>query len=187
LREVKEFNGKEITYDVLYEISLMQEKAFPEGLQTLSYTCSPAAFSKLYQADLEDIHIVKGNDWYIIYNTTFKVQIWIYELARVEPPKGEKNLQFKEISKTLRKMLETEMIISGALLEDTAYPLFLIMKKRGVITQLGMDLRYCWKSKYFPTTPCDEQQQEKILQRRIRKNDPFQKFMAHQVSFRSSK
>ena len=104
-KQVKHYQGTEITLDVIKKISLIELLRQKEGLTTFTIANIDTLeeLSDNYDIKPEQINIILGEDWYLIY-TTYYGEIEIKEWLSINNVK-DKLIQTMEMFKTIKNIL----------------------------------------------------------------------------------
>ena len=142
-RKIEIKRGREITTRMIQKIKRIEEKAHKKEMQTLQEVKTKEEFYEVLGEEEQNINVIIGEDFYYIYTNDGK-KINIYDLAKEEARKNEKDDQIKEIREgfkyILKESLKTESeIIEAELREDTSYILYLWFIKSKVIESIGKE------------------------------------------------
>jgi len=158
------------------QIKEMEKKAYPENM--INHEDST-------MMDFKDNHIYLGEDWYLIYEEKDENNIYISDLAKIEPAlEDEKGMQNNEIMHTIYSLLEKYDTIEAELKEDTSYLLYLINKKLGYVEQIGDDVSYPYEDKDTKSIYQEEQQQEILRKQKTIRSEQNPNLTMHRVTFK---
>ena len=204
-RRISKETGKDIKYSTLRMITDIGEEVHREEMvnyidERANYTIrTPEYFANFFNSALDDINVIHGEDWYIIY-TVEEDEIKIHDIARRNPRIYDEGVeQTGEIIEGLNKILEEAVVlddnnnlefvkpINADLREDTAYLIYLVQKHRDKITQVEEDYKYRYED-IFEMEPVSVEEQNDILKNynEIKENGNPELYM-HRVKFTPSK
>lgn len=177
-RIIKEEQNEIRDYTVS-KISKMEKEAYPESmLEHQDFVL------KEYQ---EDNTIYLGEDWYLIYQNKENGNIYISDLARIEPTlEDERGVQLQEIFSTLSNLINSSNLVEADLKENTSYLLYLLNKSLGYIEQIGEDVKYPYNDSKNKTVISEEEQIE-ILKNKDKIKQEKDNTSIHKVLFKKKK
>ena len=202
-RKILHLSGKQIPQSLLKHITDIELVAHKKEM--LNYTdeagkpviIHPQHLADVYECNLSDLHIIAGEDWYYIYSDDGET-IEVYDFAKCQPRlEDEANEQQSEMGLAFNTILRESVLIdengqvlnvkkiNADLREDTSYILYLFQKRRGVVAQIGQDLRYKYEDQEN-MVPVSENEQELTLKNfnAVKSSNPT--LAMHKVQFVAS-
>ena len=202
-RKILHLSGNQITQALLKHITDIE--LFAHKKEMLNYTneagkpvaVHPQHLADIYECDLKDLHIIAGEDWYYIYSDDGET-IEVYDFAKCQPRlEDEANEQQSEMGLAFNTILSESVVvdpngqvekvkkIKADLREDTSYLLYLFQKRRGVVEQIGQDMRYMYEDQE-KMVPVSEKEQELTLKNfnTVKSSNPT--LAMHKVEFVAS-
>ncbi len=198
-RRISLKKGDKIPHSLLKHITEIEASAHKQQMVNYTENGKPILYTveqlaQIYGCRASDLTILAGEDWYYVYSDNGR-DIEVYDFAKTTPriedenknQQEEMNLAFNTILLQSIEVKDGKLVglkgIKADLREDTSYLLYLYQKHRGIIEQVGEDLRYKFNEDENKT-PVSAKEQEKTMRdmRKIRESGNGQMYM-HQVKF----
>ena len=198
-RQVVKMQGKRISQKMLKHITDIETIAHKKHMRLYTngdenVLNEPVNLAYLYSCSVDNIKIIAGEDWYIVYGDNGR-EIEVYDFAKSQPRLADENqAQQKEMMNAFNEILKDSVVYAGKatrvktikadLREDTSYLLYLFQLKHGLIEQIGDDLKYDYEQddKKTPVTASEQLQTLKNA-KQIREESAENKTTMHQVAF----
>ena len=153
-KEVKVYHNKEITDEIFQKlnyISSSRDNYIYDNVSTLQELCEN------YQKDPNEIYVILGEDWYIIYELN-RLYIEIIEWYSIEKVQ-DKFMQIMEMLQALKRILllsDGQKIIADMKL-NTSYKFYRLYQEKGYLKEI-----YSFYGAELPTISDEDKIIEKI-------------------------
>lgn len=141
-KKVEHYEGNEITKEILQRIRLIDEKRIQEGITQfdMEEINSLEDLCEIDELTPEQIHIILGEDWYIVYAYISEEEIDIKDWVAIDKVEN-KFTQTMEMFSALKKILlaHKDYDIYSMLRHSTSYPFYQKMLKEGLVEE-GYDM-----------------------------------------------